>query len=78
MGKPTGFMDYERQDKPAESHWNESSISMSSIRLLAKKNRNFRAHAVWRAEFRSVSQESHLQEWQADVHCTTLCRSGMI
>ena len=60
MGKPTGFMDYERQDKPA-----------------AKKNRNFRAHAVWRAEFRSVSLESRLQEWPVDVHCTTLCQSGM-
>ena len=77
MGKPTGFMDYERQDKPAESHWNASNISMSSIRLLAKKNRNFRARAVWRAEFRSASLESRLQEWPVDVHCTTLCRSGM-
>ena len=76
MGKPTGFMDYERQDKPA-AHWNASNISMSSIRLLAKKNRSFRAHAVWRAEFRSVSLESRLQEWPVDVHCTTLCQSGM-
>ena len=37
MGKPTGFMDYERQD----------------------------------------SLESRLQEWPVDVHCTTLCQSGM-
>ena len=57
MGKPPGFMDYER--------------------LLAKKNRSFRAHAVWRVEFRSVSLESRLQEWPVDVHCTTLCQSGM-
>lgn len=77
MGKPTGFMDYERQDKPAESplerikHFNEFHT------LLAKKNRSFRARAVWRAEFRSVSLESRLQEWPVDVHCTTLCRSGM-
>ena len=63
MGKPTGFMDYERQDKPAESP--------------LERIKHFRAHAVWRAEFRSVSLESRLQEWPVDVHCTTLCQSGM-
>ena len=35
----------------------EYSILTSSIRRYQRKNRNFREHAVWRAEFRSVSQE---------------------
>ena len=77
MGKPTGFMDYERQDKPAESplerikHFNEFHTPLS------KEEQELQARAVWRAEFRSVSLESRLQEWPVDVHCTTLCRSGM-
>ncbi len=54
MGKPTGFMDYERTEPDRASIGTHQTFSMSSIRLLAKKNRNFRAHAVWRAEFRSV------------------------
>ena len=54
-------------------HFNEFHTPLS-----AKKNRSFRAHAVWRAEFRSVSLERCLQEWPVAVHCTTWCRSGMI
>ena len=67
-------MDYERQDKPAESplerikHFNEFHTPLS---------KEEQEHAVWRAEFRSVSLESRLQEWPVDVHCTTLCQSGM-
>ena len=39
MGKPTGFMDYERQDKPAESplerikHFNEFHTPLSNCLL---------------------------------------------
>ena len=43
----------------------EYSILTSSIRRYQRKNRNFREHAVWRAEFRSVSQENYWQGWQA-------------
>lgn len=70
MGKPTGFMDYKRQDKIAETpleriqHFNEFHTPLS------RKNRNFREHAVWRAEFHSVSQENYWQGWQADVRST--------
>ena len=71
MGKPTGFMDYERQDKPAESTiGTHQSILTSSIRRYQRKNRNFRVHAVWRAEFHSVSQENYWQGWPVDVHST--------
>ncbi len=70
MGKPTGFMDYERQDKIAETPLEEYSILTSSIRRYQRKNRSFRAHAVWRAEFHSVSQENYWQGWQADVRST--------
>ena len=52
MGKPTGFMDYERQDKPAES-------------------------PLERIKHFNEFLESRLQEWPVDVHCTTLCQSGM-
>ena len=65
MGKPTGFMDYERQDKPAESplerikHFNEFHTPLSK-------------------------EEQELQGARCmacgvpvDVHCTTLCQSGM-
>ena len=75
MGKPTGFMDYERQDKPAESplerikHFNEFHTPLS------KEEQELQGARC--AEFRSVSLESRLQEWPVDVHCTTLCQSGM-
>ena len=62
MGKPTGFMDYKRQDKIAETPLERIQHLTSSIRRYQRKNRNFREHAVWRAEFHSVSQENYWQD----------------
>ncbi len=57
MGKPTGFLDYKRETakvlppKERIANFNEFRTPISQ-----KKNRKFRAHAVWHAEFLSVSQ----------------------
>ena len=57
MGKPTGFLEYKRETaKVLPPKVPGSRISMSSGLRSAKKNRPFRAHAVWHAEFLSVSQ----------------------
>ena len=56
MGKPTGFLDYERETakvlppKERIQNFNEFRIP------LIKKNRNFRAHAAWHAVSHSASQ----------------------
>ena len=78
MGKPTGFMDYERQDKPAESplerikHFNEFHTPLS------KEEQELQGARCMACGVPFCQSGKHLQEWQADVHCTTLCRSGMI
>ena len=57
MGKPTGFLEYKRETaKVAASKESGSPTSMNSGLLSVKKNRPFRAHAVWHVEFLSVSQ----------------------
>lgn len=59
MGKPTGFLDYEREDARAESpkerikHFNEFHIP------LQEKNSRNRVQDVWTAEYHSVSQEKY-------------------
>ena len=56
VGKATGFMDYDRQDKPAEDpkerikHF--KGVSYTSVK---KKNRNCREPDVWHAAYRSAS-----------------------
>ena len=84
MGKPTGFMDYERQDKPAESplerikHFNEFHTPLSKEEQELQGARCMACGVPFLlAALRSVSLESRLQEWPVDVHCTTLCQSGM-
>ena len=56
MGKPTGFLEYERET---------AKVLPPKVRIanfkefrtpLNKENRNFRAHAAWHAASRSVSQ----------------------
>ena len=42
MGKPTGFLEYKRET---------AKVLPPKVRIA-----NFRAHAVWHAEFLSVSQ----------------------
>lgn len=56
MGKPTGFLDYERETakvlppKERIQNFNEFRIPLN------KKNRNFREHAAWPAASPSASQ----------------------
>ncbi len=58
VGKVTGFMEYERQDKPAEDHQkSELSILKNSTHLCQKKNRSAKVPDVWRAAFRSASPD---------------------
>lgn len=57
MGKPTGFLEYNRETakvlppKVRIANFNEFRTHS------AKKNRNFRGHAAWHAAFLSASQE---------------------
>ena len=55
MGKATGFMDYDRQDKPAEDPKERIKHFKEFIHLCQKKNRNCREPDVWRAVYRSAS-----------------------
>ena len=59
MGKPTGFLDYEREDARAESRKNESNILTNFIFLFQEKNSRNRVQDVWTAEYHSVSQEKY-------------------
>ena len=56
MGKPTGFMEYDREVskavEPKERIKNFDEFTSTSQR----KNRRFRDHAAWHAAFPSVSQ----------------------
>ena len=56
MGKPTGFLEYKERQPKCCLRKSGSPTSMNSGLRSAKKNRPFRAHAVWHAEFLSVSQ----------------------
>ena len=57
MGKPTGFLDYEREDARAESpkerikHFNEFHIPLS--------REEQQKQGAWTAEYHSVSQEKY-------------------
>ena len=55
MGKPTGFMEYDREETTAVEPRSVSRILMSSIYLSQKKNAVNRARDVWTAECRSAS-----------------------
>ena len=60
MGKPTGFLDYEREDARAESpkerikHFNEFHIPLSR-----EEQQKQGAKIVWTVEYHSVSQEKY-------------------
>ena len=55
MGKPTGFMEYDRENSEQRLHQrSESRILTSSIPLFQKKNREYRQHVVWTAACRSA------------------------
>ena len=61
MGKPTGFMDYERQDKPAESplerikHFNEfhTPLSKEEQELQGARCMASSVLSVWKAACRN-------------------------
>ena len=54
MGKPTGFLDYERKIQKQKHHFRESVIFMSlKLHCLQKNSRN-RADAAWTAACRSA------------------------
>ena len=56
MGKPTGFMEYDREvSKAVEPKERIKNFDEFHIHL-SKKNRRFRDHAAWHAAFPSVSR----------------------
>lgn len=56
MGKPTGFLEYERVEAKAVSPKERIKNLMNFIPLYQRQNRENRAHAAWTAAFRSASQ----------------------
>ena len=57
MGKPTGFMEYDRcEGRVRWNQRNESKILMNSTSSFPKKNKESRQRAVWIAVSRSVSR----------------------
>ena len=59
MGKPTGFLDYEREDARAESPKERIKHFNEFIFLFQEKNSRNRVQDVWTAEYHSVSQEKY-------------------
>ena len=57
MGKPTGFLEYERRVSEEIAPLERIKILTSFISLCRWKNSSFREHAVWHAECRSASTE---------------------
>lgn len=55
MGKATGFMEYDRQDKKAEAPKERTGILKSFINHYRKKNRKFREQDVCPVVYHSVS-----------------------
>ena len=57
MGKPTGFMEYDREvSKAVEPKERIKNFDEFQHPPLKEKNRRFRDHAAWHAAFPSVSQ----------------------
>ena len=60
MGKPTGFLDYEREDARAESPKERIKHFLTNfIFLFQEKNSRNRVQDVWTVEYHSVSQEKY-------------------
>lgn len=55
MGKATGFMDYDRQDKPAEDPKERIKHFKEFHTPLSKEEQELREPDVWRAAYRSAS-----------------------
>ena len=58
MGKPTGFLDYERRSAKAEAPLDRIKHLMNFILRCLKKSRRSRAQDVWTAAFRSARRAS--------------------
>ncbi len=57
MGKPTGFLDYERKMQRQKRLWRELNISTSFTPPCPERNRRNREPDVWHAACRSASPE---------------------
>ena len=80
MGKPTGFMDYERESKQRRMTPKERIKNFDEFHTppLKEKNRRFREHAAWTCgvPFCQSGMTTHGHD-QPAVRCTIWCRSGM-
>lgn len=56
MGKPTGFMEYDRCEARSVEPKERIKILMNSTSSFPKKNKESRRRAVWIAVSRSVSR----------------------
>ena len=56
MGKPTGFMEYDRCEARSVEPKERTKILMNSTSSFPKKNKESRQRAVWIAVSRSVSR----------------------
>ena len=57
MGKPTGFLEYERKEAKAVSPKERIKNLMSFIHHFQRQSRDVRVQDAWTAVFRSASQE---------------------
>lgn len=55
MGKPTGFLDYERVEATAVSPKERIKNLMNFIHLCQKMSRESRVHAAWIVAYHSAS-----------------------
>ena len=63
MGKPTGFLEYERQtcqSADAPKSQNQTILMNSGLRSDERKTDHTGSHDVWHVEFRSASQDMML------------------
>lgn len=77
MGKPTGFMDYNREDAEAFSVKERIQNYNEFHTPLSKRIRKSRAQDVWSAVFRSVRQVCRLAMHSPAVLLTILSLNGM-
>lgn len=77
MGKPTGFMEYKREDAPAYSVKKESKILTNFTIPSAKRISKNRVQDAWTAACLSVRQECRLVLHSQAVRLTTSFPNGM-
>ena len=78
MGKATGFMDYDRQDKMAEDPKERIKHFKEFHTPLSKEEQELQGARCMACGVPFCQSGQMLMEWQADALFTTWYRNGMI